>query len=81
MPWCPKCRAEYREGFTTCNTCHIPLIDHEPDGTEQIPEIEQPEEKWLRDDPKRERILRIVRTLAVVVLALLAALLLENMGI
>lgn len=21
MPWCPKCRYEYREGFTICSDC------------------------------------------------------------
>lgn len=30
MPWCPKCKAEYREGFTQCNTCHVPLVDTLP---------------------------------------------------
>jgi hypothetical protein len=24
--FCPKCRAEYREGFTSCSDCHIPLV-------------------------------------------------------
>lgn len=26
MPYCPKCRAEFREGFSMCNTCGVPLI-------------------------------------------------------
>lgn len=26
MPYCPSCGAEFRAGFTTCNTCHIPLV-------------------------------------------------------
>ncbi len=30
MPWCPKCGSEYREGFTECAECHIPLVDKEP---------------------------------------------------
>ena len=25
MPWCPKCGAEFREGFTMCSSCQIPL--------------------------------------------------------
>ena len=33
MPWCPKCRAEYREGFTECSECHIPLVDELTDET------------------------------------------------
>ena len=48
MPWCPKCKAEFREGFSVCNTCHVPLIDHIPDGTETIAEPAQPDEAWLR---------------------------------
>lgn len=31
MPWCPKCKAEYREGFTECSTCHVPLVDTLPE--------------------------------------------------
>jgi len=23
--FCPECRAEYREGFTECSDCHVPL--------------------------------------------------------
>lgn len=30
MPWCPKCKAEYRDGFTECSTCHVPLVDELP---------------------------------------------------
>ena len=25
--FCPKCRLEYREGFTVCNDCGIPLVE------------------------------------------------------
>ena len=34
MPWCPKCKAEYREGFTECATCHVPLVDVLPEEDE-----------------------------------------------
>ncbi len=27
MPWCPKCRNEYREGFTVCADCKVPLVE------------------------------------------------------
>jgi len=30
MPYCPKCKDEFREGFTACNTCEIPLVDQLP---------------------------------------------------
>jgi len=26
MPFCPKCKVEYREGFTFCSDCKIPLV-------------------------------------------------------
>jgi hypothetical protein len=28
--FCPKCRAEYREGFRTCADCNIELVDELP---------------------------------------------------
>lgn len=28
MPWCPKCGAEYREGFKNCSDCNTDLVDH-----------------------------------------------------
>ena len=27
MPFCPKCKAEYREGFTMCADCKVPLVE------------------------------------------------------
>lgn len=27
MPWCPKCKTEYREGFTICVDCNTELVD------------------------------------------------------
>lgn len=32
--FCPKCRAEYREGFDTCADCQVPLVE------ELVPEPE-----------------------------------------
>lgn len=40
MPWCPKCKAEYREGFTECSTCQVPLVDTLPEENE-VPEREE----------------------------------------
>ena len=77
MPWCPKCGAEFRAGFTACNTCHVKLIDHKPDGTEPIEELTAPPGGW-GDSPKKQRLLRILRALTFVLLALAAALLLQN---
>jgi len=25
--WCPKCESEYREGFTVCPVCQVPLVE------------------------------------------------------
>ncbi len=27
MPWCPKCKNEYREGITICSDCNVELVD------------------------------------------------------
>lgn len=27
MPWCPKCKCEYREGFTICADCDEDLVE------------------------------------------------------
>lgn len=27
MPWCPKCKCEYKEGITECADCKVPLVD------------------------------------------------------
>lgn len=29
MPWCPKCKSEYREGFKVCADCGSELVDEE----------------------------------------------------
>lgn len=30
MAYCPKCKAEYRPGFTVCSDCHISLVEELP---------------------------------------------------
>ena len=32
--FCPKCGLEYREGFSECAYCHIPLVDELPEGVD-----------------------------------------------
>lgn len=31
MPICPVCQAEYRQGFTRCNSCEVDLVDNLPE--------------------------------------------------
>ena len=47
MPWCPKCKMEYREGFTTCSECHVDLVP----SLEDIPEEYRDDAKTDPDDP------------------------------
>lgn len=35
MAWCPICKSEYREGFTECSECKVPLVDKLKE-TEQV---------------------------------------------
>ena len=45
--WCPKCKAEYREGFTKCSDCGLPLVNklapelHEEAGPAPLRNIER----------------------------------------
>ncbi|MBE5962889.1 MAG: zinc ribbon domain-containing protein [Lachnospiraceae bacterium] len=36
MPWCPKCKNEYKEGVTVCADCGEPLVDKLPDELEYV---------------------------------------------
>ena len=41
MPWCPNCKTEYRDGFTTCADCGAQLVDNLADEPE-MPDINGP---------------------------------------
>jgi hypothetical protein len=47
MMFCPLCKAEYRQGFTTCADCHIALV-----ATEQEALNTKVEQLWAGDDPQ-----------------------------
>ena len=62
MPWCPKCKSEYREGFAECATCHVPLVDSlpeedeiqpqdavQPEQQEELPQFENPIAVYMAD--------------------------------
>ena len=54
---CPKCRVEYREGFTSCSDCDVPLVHQEPIYPEVVPEPGDPSEDpfcsfWKGDDQR-----------------------------
>lgn len=36
MPWCPKCKVEYREGFSICSDCGTYLVDKLPPEENEI---------------------------------------------
>ena len=42
MPWCPECRTEYREGYSICADCHVPLVDELHDLPDMESELEWP---------------------------------------
>lgn len=57
MPWCPKCKSEYRAGFTTCSDCGSTLVENlaepeEPDWETVGPEgfFGQPEEQLTQEE-------------------------------
>jgi hypothetical protein len=35
--FCPKCRAEYRDGFSSCSDCHVELVENLPPLEEDRP--------------------------------------------
>ncbi|MEX1378255.1 MAG: hypothetical protein AB1Z23_12395 [Eubacteriales bacterium] len=48
MPYCPKCKDEYREGFTKCADCDVDLVDVLP--VEQESEEEKPVTEPLKNE-------------------------------
>jgi hypothetical protein len=42
--FCPRCRAEYREGFATCSDCNLPLVSELELLADETPEFVEYEE-------------------------------------
>jgi hypothetical protein len=56
--FCPRCKAEYRVGFTRCSDCNVDLVDHLP---EEKPAPESlPDFRGDRFEPKAELV--VIRT-------------------
>lgn len=52
MPWCPKCKSEYRDGFTVCADCGSELVDELPpeEWQEALQEEQQPEQQHIEQE-------------------------------
>jgi hypothetical protein len=46
--FCPLCKAEYRQGFSTCSDCHIPLVTTQAEAA--AVEVDR---LWTGDDRKK----------------------------
>ena len=53
MPWCPKCGAEYRDGFTRCASCGVKLVDKLTDEQKKQAEMEERRDMVLPEGMSR----------------------------
>ncbi len=60
MPWCPKCKYEYRDGIKVCADCGCELVDEEPvdtmDTEAPSENLEEEMEQFYEDDSQEENI-------------------------
>lgn len=49
MPWCPKCKSEYREGITTCADCKVELVEDLQAVKEEEEAVVNPYEEYVTE--------------------------------
>lgn len=49
MPWCPKCKCEYREGITTCVDCKVDLVEDLQAVKEEEKKVVNPYEEYVTE--------------------------------
>lgn len=57
MPWCPKCKSEFREGFTVCSDCGSALVEEqfmEPAG--QRMQMSEQQDREVREEELSESV-------------------------
>lgn len=59
MPWCPKCKNEYREGILQCAECKVPLVEslEEVGGSDEPEGYEEKERELLTEEENLEELL------------------------
>lgn len=78
MPWCPKCKTEFREGVTVCSDCQaelveeLPVEDEEMSGEMRKEELQE-EEEWaflqtVEDDRELDVIESVLRSFDIITL-------------
>lgn len=87
MPWCPKCKSEFRSGFTVCNSCGVRLVDRLSDldkiSAASISEEQSADEAdentvLLHPSSRRRRALGVLRGLIILFLSLTVILLIAS---
>ncbi len=49
MPWCPKCKVEYQEGYTVCSDCDVELVEELSKEEEEYIPFFQSEQKSIAE--------------------------------